>query len=67
MPEKTVKRRPQDCDAALAFDDGLSSRPWPRWSTQSKVRSASCCFKLRLGPRRLAFDQIRGDVRAFVG
>ena len=22
MPEKTVKRRPQDCDAALASDDG---------------------------------------------
>ena len=30
MPKKTVKRRPQDCDAALAFDDGLSSRPWPK-------------------------------------
>jgi hypothetical protein len=23
MPEKTVKRRVQDCDAALASDDGL--------------------------------------------
>ena len=23
MPEKTVKRRLQDCDAALASDDGL--------------------------------------------
>ena len=34
MPEKTVKRRPQDCDAALAFDDGLSS------STVAKVVDA---------------------------
>jgi hypothetical protein len=30
MPEKTVKRRPQDCDAALAADDG------PIFSTVAK-------------------------------
>ena len=36
MPERTVKRRLQDCDAALASDDGplrwskRSSAPFPR-------------------------------------
>ena len=31
MPEKTVKRRLQDCDAALASDDG------PIFSTVAKL------------------------------
>jgi hypothetical protein len=33
MPEKTVKRRLQDCDAPLASDDGpIFSKPSPSWS-----------------------------------
>jgi hypothetical protein len=35
MPEKTVKRRLQDCDAALASDDG------PIFSTVAKLVEAS--------------------------
>jgi hypothetical protein len=34
MPEKTVKRRLQDCDAALASDDG------PIFSTVAKLVEA---------------------------
>jgi hypothetical protein len=34
MPEKTVKRRLQDCDAALASDDG------PIFSTVAKIVEA---------------------------
>jgi hypothetical protein len=34
MPEKTVKRRLQDCDAALASDDG------PIFSTVAKLVDA---------------------------
>ena len=34
MPEKTVKRRLQDCDAALASDDG------PIFSTVAKLVAA---------------------------
>jgi hypothetical protein len=34
MPEKTVKRRLQDCDAALASDDG------PIFSTVTKLVAA---------------------------
>ena len=38
MPEKTIKRRLQDTrDAALASDDGPSSRPLPSWSTHSRA------------------------------
>jgi len=66
MPEKTVKRRLQDCDAALASDEG------PIFSTVAKLVEAIqaaisvMLLQLRLGPRRLAFDQIRGYVRGFV-
>jgi hypothetical protein len=34
MPEKTIKRRLQDCDAALASDDG------PAFSTVAKLVDA---------------------------
>jgi hypothetical protein len=38
MLERTVKRQLQDAgDAALASDDGPSSRPSPSWSTCSSA------------------------------
>ena len=45
MPEKTVKRRLQDCDAALASDDGpIFVQGWPPGSppVRPPVFSFSC-------------------------
>jgi hypothetical protein len=46
MPEKTIKRRLQDCDAALASDDG------PIFSTVAKLVDALKCPRSFHGPLR---------------
>ena len=40
MPQKTIKRRLQDCDAALASDDGLIFSTVAKLLDARKTRSA---------------------------
>ena len=61
MPEKTIKRRLQDCDAALASDDG------PIFSTVAKLVEAlrralphSHDLELKREALRLGCELLRG-------
>jgi hypothetical protein len=46
MPEKTIKRRLQDCDAALASDDG------PMFSTVAQAGRGAQAFHSRRNAKR---------------
>ena len=57
MPEKTIKRRLQDCDAALASDDG------PIFSTvgaQRSIPEGTQNAELKNEALRLAGELLRG-------
>jgi hypothetical protein len=69
MPEKTVKRRLQDCDAALASDDGpifstvaklveAFKRSFPEGSENAERKKEALRLASELAPR----DQVRGGV-----